>query len=66
MLQNTYNDITQRIQYYKKYIYYKKELNYLIKKLEKMLDNEYKYGSSAYEHKLIQKYMDACENLIHL
>lgn len=72
MLQMEYNNIIEKIKYYKKNMYImddniqQKNMNNYIIKLEKMLDDEYKYGSSLYEYKLIQKYINKCENLVNI
>jgi hypothetical protein len=70
MIQTEYNNLSEKIKCYKKNMYIiensiqKKNINNYIIRLEKMLDDEYKYGSSLYEHKLIQKYIKKCDQII--
>ena len=69
MTQETYNYSVDRVNFYKKNVYIvddklQKDFTKYIVGLEKLLDDEYKYGSSWYDIKMIEKYMDKCEQLV--
>jgi len=72
MLQIEYDNIIEKIAYYKKNMYImddttqEKNMHKYIMRLERMLADEYKYGTSLYEYKLIQKYINKCENLVNV
>lgn len=67
MNQETYQEYCDRISLYKKYDIKESIDNHLqvyISKAERLLNDEYKYGSSWLDLYLLDKYVNKCEELI--
>lgn len=69
MNQETYNKAVERLHVFKKLNLIndtnQTELSKYIEKLGKLLDDEYRYGSSWLEVKFINDYVKKCEEIIH-
>jgi hypothetical protein len=72
MNQEKYNELCDIMRVYKKTINLllnekdQRDLERCVKKLEKLLDDEYKYGSSWYDIRMIEKYMDKCNKIVNI
>jgi len=72
MNQEKYNELCDIMRVYKKTINLllnekdKQDLERCVKKLEKLLNDEYKYGSSWYDIRMIEKYMDKCNKIVNI
>lgn len=67
MTQEKYNEYCELIALYKKLdmdeLQMQDELNLYIYKAERLLDDEYKYGSSWLDIYYLEKYLNKCEEL---
>lgn len=68
MTQDKYNKYCELVQLYQKYqlgnLNEQLKLNKYISRVEKLLNDEYRYGSSRLDLYFLEKYMNKCEQLV--
>lgn len=68
MTQDTYNKYCDMVQLYHKYqlddINNQAKLNNYISRIERLLNDEYRYGSSYLDLYFLKKYINKCEQLV--
>jgi hypothetical protein len=68
MTQDTYNKYCDFIKLYQKYqlddITEQNKLNKYISRIERLLADEYRYGSSRLDLYFLEKYLNKCEQLV--
>lgn len=68
MSQDKYNKYCELVALYKKYniedALKQAELNQYISRVERLLNDEYRYGSSRLDLYFLEKYMNKCEELV--
>ena len=63
MNQKKYNELCEKVEKYKKLNFSDSKLNNYISKVEKLLNDEYKYGSSWLDIYYLTKYMNKCKQI---
>jgi hypothetical protein len=68
MSQDKYNKYCELVAMYKKYMMNNElkqaELNKYISRVERLLNDEYRYGSSRLDLYFLEKYLNKCEQLV--
>lgn len=68
MTQDKYNQYCELVQLYHKYqlddINNQAKLNKYISQIERLLNDEYRYGSSRLDLYFLEKYLNKCEELV--
>lgn len=71
MTQEKYNKVCEQVRYLEKSMYfvdnYDTKIKYenKLKKVNKLLDDEYRYGSSCYDLQCLSKYIDELSEVLH-
>jgi len=63
MNQQKYNELCEKVEKYKKLNFLDSKMNNYISKVEKLLNDEYKYGSSCIDIYYLTKYMNKCKQI---
>lgn len=66
MTQDTYNNYCDKIDNYKKLKCKNVKFNNYLYKIEKLLDDEYKYGSGWLDTVNLNKYLNKCKQIVNL
>ena len=65
MNQEKYNDYCDKINNYKKLNLPDQKFNYYLYKVDKLLNDEYKYGSSWLDMYYLSVYLNKCKQLLY-
>ena len=66
MTQEEYNKYCDKINNYKKLNLSDKKLNYYLSKINKLLEDEYKYGSGWLDIYYLNIYLNKCKQIVQL